>query len=86
MPPELGDRQRLAEEKPHQITVVNLAQEEPLRIRFNALGHDRQMQMLRQTDDRGTEQCIGITVLDTRDEGLIDLQLIERQPGEVGQG
>ena len=31
--------------------------------------------MLRQTDDRGTEQCIGIGALDTRDEGLIDLQL-----------
>ncbi|MDT4799261.1 hypothetical protein FQZ97_319140 [compost metagenome] len=60
-------------------------EEAALGLGFHAFGHDRQAEDMAQADDRaGDGGIVGVDQY-VADEGLVDLQLVERQALQVGE-
>jgi hypothetical protein len=58
----------------------------PLRLHLHAFGDDRQSQVLAEGDNHLDDCGVAGVAEDVPDKTLIDFQLVQRQPLEIGEG
>src|SRR5262249_3291135 len=79
------DRLRAADEIALHLVAGFGRQERELRLGLDALRHHRQLEAAAQTDDRADDRRRLRIVLEIGDEGLVDLDLVERKGLQIGQ-
>ena len=80
-----GGLHRPCEEVPLAVLAAELAQPVSDVRLLDPLGDDLQPEVVSQVDQRGDDRGVPARVDDSRDEGTVDLQLLDRQRAQVGQ-
>src|SRR5688572_24392435 len=81
----LRRRDRWTEQIALHLVAVERAQGVGLRLGLHALGHHGQAEFVRQRDDAGNDGAVARAVDHAGHEGAVDLQRVQRQPGDVLQ-
>ena len=83
---ELRRRQRAAEQEPLRHVAFQGGEHVEHLGRLDALGDDLEPEMAREVDGRAHDRRVGRVVGHADDEGAVDLDLVQGQALEVGQG
>jgi hypothetical protein len=78
-------RHRLREQIALRVLAAVLLQQGVLPFRLHALRHHRQLQAVRQRDDRRHDGAVFRTLFQVLDEGAVDLDLLDREALQVSQ-
>ena len=70
---------------PSRTVAAELAQPHALRLGLDALGGDDHVERVGHVDGRRDDRVVGRAPPEALDEHPVDLQLVEREPAEVGE-
>src|SRR5690606_32343777 len=78
-------RHRSAEVEALRLVAAQVAEEAQLALVLHALGDHLQAEVVGQGDDGADDGGVMLVAADTADETGVDLELVDRQPRQVGQ-
>src|SRR3954451_9208657 len=81
----VADRQRFADEIALHRVAAFIRKEAELLLSFNALGDDRHLKPVAETDDSSDDRSRLRVPSEIDDEGAVDLDLVERKRLQVAQ-